>query len=173
MAYILIGIALCSGCTSVISTPVLEQVNEDIRFVDLQRNPEVYQGQTVIVAGVIVGTAYESDVKTILEAYQTRMNFEKRPVNLDVSQGRFLAEYDGFLDSEIYKKGREVTVAGVVQGLKVMKLGETEYRYPYLRIKEIHLWEKREPRVYDPYPWYPVGRPWGAWGGWYGPYWAD
>lgn len=163
------GITLFSGCTSVISTPVLKQVNEDIRFVDLQRNPEIYQGQTVLVAGVIVGTAYESDVKTILEAYQTQMNFEKRPVNLDVSEGRFLAEYDGFLDSEIYREGREVTIAGLVQGRKVMKLGETEYHYPYLRIKEIHLWGKRESRAYDSYPWYPLGSPWGVWGPWYGP----
>lgn len=55
------------------------------------------------------------------------MNFEERPINLDVSQGRFLGEYDGFLDSDIYAKGRQITLAGRVQGVKVMKLGQMEY----------------------------------------------
>lgn len=167
-----IGIALLTGCVSAISPQMMEQANQNIRFVDLKKDPDGYKGQTVLLAGVIVEARYESEGKTLLEAYQTQMNSEKRPILLDISEGRFLAEYDGFLDSDIYKKGREVTIAGLVQGGKVMKLGQVEYLYPYLKIKEIHLWEIREPKVHDPYPWYPLGSPWGPWGPWYGPYWA-
>ena len=60
-----------------------------------------------------------------------------------------------------------VTVAGKVTGAKTMKLGELEYRYPCIKIEEIHLWkEKKPPSYYDPYPWYPMGGPWGYWGPW-------
>jgi len=160
------------GCTQAISDSVLKQVNPGIRFFDLQRNPQAFKDQMVLLAGVIVKTTYQPDGKTRIEAYQTQMNYEKRPVNLDISQGRFLAEYDGFLDSDIYAKGRQVTLAGRFQGVKVMTLGQMDYSYPFVKIHEIHLWEKEEPRIYtDPYPWYPIGAPWGIWGGWYRPYW--
>ncbi|MDZ7696123.1 MAG: Slp family lipoprotein [Deltaproteobacteria bacterium] len=171
--FCLISLILLTGCTQVISDSVLKQVNPSIRFIDLRRDPRVYEGQMVLLAGVIVKTTYQPDGKTLIEAYQTQMNFEKRPVNLDMSQGRFLGEYDGFLDSDIYAKGRQVTIAGRFQEIEVMKLGEMDYPYPFLKIEEIHLWEKEEPRIYtDPYPWYPIGAPWGIWGGWYTPYWV-
>jgi len=173
ICYLLSIITLFTGCTKAISDSVLKQVNSNIRFIDLKRHPQAYEGQMVLLAGVIVRTSHESGGNTLVEAYQTEMNFEKRPINLDVSQGRFLAEYDGFLDGDIYAKGRKITVAGRVQGVKVMKLGQMEYPYPCIKIKEIHLWEKEEPRVYyDPYPWYPIGAPWGVWGTWYSPYWV-
>jgi outer membrane lipoprotein len=87
-----------------------------------------------------------------------------------------LALYQGgYLDSEIYAKGRRVTIAGTVQGEKVQMLGEIEYHYPYLIVKEIHLWVERkgvqyEPYYqwglwYDPYPWGMWYDPWGPW--WY------
>jgi outer membrane lipoprotein len=56
-------------------------------------------------------------------------------------------------------------------------LGEVEYRYPYLLVKEIHLWKEEKPVQHEPYawglwydPWYPWG-PWGFWGwhSWYYP----
>jgi outer membrane lipoprotein len=60
-----------------------------------------------------------------------------------------------------------VTVAGEVKGVKVMKLGEIDYHYPYILIKEIHLWKEQKPEIYEPYPWYPMG----PWGPRYYPFW--
>ena len=163
---------LWSGCAGVISKDVLKEVNRKITFGDLRKDTLAYLGETVLLGGVVVKVIYELD-HTLLELYQTEMDWEKRPENLDRSEGRFLAQYDGFLDSEIYQKGRSVTVAGIVQGVKTMKLGETDYRYPFLIIRGIHLWEKEKPLAYDPYPWYPIGPwgRWGPWGPWYYPYW--
>ena len=164
---------LFTGCTQAISDSIMKQVNPSIRFIDLQRDPQAFEGQMVLLAGVIVKTTYQPDGKTLIEAYQTQTNFEKRPVHPDTSQGRFLGEYSGFLDSDIYAKGRQITLAGRFQGVKRMKLGEMDYPYPFVNIKEIHLWEKASPRTYyDPYPWYPIGAPWGIWGGWHTPYWV-
>ncbi len=168
---VVIAAILFSGCAHVISEDVLKEVNTDINFAELRKNPLAYQGEMVLLGGVIVKVVYKQD-RTLLEIYQTEMDREERPVSLDVSGGRFLAKYDGFLDREIYRKGREVTVAGKVKGVKVMKLGEIDYHYPYILIKEIHLWKEKKPEIYEPYPWYPMGPwgMWGPWGPWYYPY---
>ena len=144
-------------------------MNPDISFTRLLKDPVSYRGQTVLLGGVIV-EATQNPEGTLLEVYQTEMDYEKRPINIDVSEGRFLALYKGFLDNEIYSKGRKITVAGVVTGVRTMKLGEIDYHYPSLLIKDIHLWEKERKKTWDPYFMYPWGM-WGPWDPWYYPYW--
>jgi len=171
MVILIIAANLYTGCAHVISKDALKSVNRNITFAELRKSPQYYQGEMVLLGGVIVRVKYKEDV-TLLEIYQTEMNREDRPVDLDVSGGRFLAQYGGFLDRAIYRKGREVTIAGIVKGVKIMKLGEIDYHYPYILIKDIHLWKVEEPRTCDPYPWYPIGL-WGMrgpWGPWYYPY---
>jgi outer membrane lipoprotein len=167
------GIALCllSGCVHAVSRDVLKEVDKEITFSALIKGPAAYQGRVVLLGGVIVTTVNKQE-GTLLEVYQTRLDSAGRPMDTDRSEGRFLALYQGFLDSEIYKQGREVTLVGTVEGEKVQPLGEIEYHYPYLIIKEIHLWEEEEPVQYEPYSWDPwddFRGPWGF-GGWY-PWW--
>ena len=167
------GMALCllSGCFHAVSRGVLKEVDKEITFSALLKEPTAYQGRVVLLGGVIVKTVNKQE-GSLLEVYQTSVDREGRPTDTDRSEGRFLALYQGFLDSEIYSKGREVTIAGTVQGEKVQPLGEIEYRYPYLVIKEIHLWEEEKPVQYEPYPWGPWSSwddPWGR-RGWY-PWW--
>ncbi|HDM78343.1 MAG TPA: hypothetical protein ENG51_18060 [Deltaproteobacteria bacterium] len=91
----------------------------------------------------------------------------RKTKDVDESDGRFLALYNGYLDVVIYTRGREVVVGGEIKGKRELPLGEIEYTYPLILIKEIHLFKaKREERVYPyPYPFwcYP---PW-----WYYPCW--
>ena len=157
---------LFSGCAHVISRATLDEAAEDITFAELRQDPSRFLGRTVVLGGVIVKTVPEKS-DTLIEVYQTGTDRWGEPVNLDSSEGRFLAFYEGFLDSEIWSKGRKVTIAGKVEGEKTKKLGDLDYRYPYIKIKEIHLWRKPMP-AYDRYPWYPWG-PWGPW--WWDPFW--
>jgi len=146
-----------SGCAHVISEDILKGVDKEISFEELLEDPDKYQGKIVLLGGVIVKTENKQH-GTILEIYQTELDSYGRPINTDVSQGRFLALYEEFLDSEIYRKGRRVTVAGVVRGVEVMKLGEIDYHYPYLLLQEIHLWkdeQRCEIASYDSGLWYP------------------
>jgi len=159
-----------SGCAHVIPKDILQEVNKEITFAELHRTPQAYQGKVVLLGGVIVQTVIKED-RTLLEVYQTGIDRRGRPVKLDVSGGRFLARYEGFLDSEIYRKGRKVTIAGVVQGEEIMRLGEVDYHYPYLVVKEIHLWEEEQPVPYAPYPWYFWDPWWYPWYPWHDPYW--
>jgi outer membrane lipoprotein len=158
-----------SGCAHVIPKKIIQQANTEITFAELQKTPSAYQGELILVGGVIVKTENRKE-GTLLEVYQTEMSRMGEPEKLDVSEGRFVALYEGFLDNAIYRKGRKVTIAGIVQGEKSMRIGELDYRCPYLLVKHIHLWEKEELRSYEPYPWprYPWWYPFSTW---YDPYW--
>ena len=138
--FFIFGIALCllSGCVYAVSRGVLEEVDREITFSALVKDPAAYQGRVVLLGGVIVKTVNKQE-GTLLEVYQTNLDREGRPTDTDRSEGRFLGLYQGFLDSEIYKQGRQVTVAGTVQGEMIQLLGEIDYRYPYLLIKHTTL----------------------------------
>ena len=168
-------LGLLSGCAHVISRGALKQVDAKITFAALLKDPNAYAGKVVLLGGIIVNTINKQE-GTLLEVYETALDQEGKPVNTDVSEGRFLALYQGFLDSEIYKQGRRVTIAGTVQGEKVQKLDEIQYHYPYLIVKEIHLWkvaEYADYNQYGPYPYYGYGPwydPWYPWGPWWYPW---
>jgi outer membrane lipoprotein len=147
------------ACAHVIPQGVLQQADMGLTFSALRKAPEKHKGKTVFLGGVIVGLTNKK-AGSLLEVYQTALNRRGKPVELDSSEGRFLALYQGLLESQIYQKGRRVTLAGTVQGSKAMKLGEMEYRYPYIVIEEIYLWEKEKSIRYEPYPW-------GLWDPWY------
>jgi outer membrane lipoprotein len=167
-------LGLLSGCAHAISRGVLKQVDTRITFAALLKDPNAYKGKVVLLGGVIVKTINKQE-GTLLEVYETALNREGKPLNTDKSEGRFLALYQGYLDSEIYKQGRTVTLAGIVEGEKVQPLGEIQYRYPYLIVKEIRLWKEEELAdyyQYEPYPWGPWYDPWYPWGSWWYPSWG-
>lgn len=154
---------LFAGCSHVISKETLNEIDKQITFAELRKDSSLYRGKIVLLGGVIVKALNEKD-GTILEIYQTRLDSGGKPMDLDRSKGRFLALYRGFLDNEIYRNGRRVTIAGIVEGERNMKLGKIDYSYPYLTVKEIHLWKDVSDNYY-PYHW----DPWGPY--WYDPYW--
>jgi outer membrane lipoprotein len=136
-------LGLLSGCAHVISRGALKQVDAKITFAALLKDPNAYAGKVVLLGGVIVETVNKQE-GTLLEVYETALDQEGKPVNTDVSEGRFLALYPGFLDSVIYRSGRRVTLTGIVVGARAQQLGEIQYRYPYLLVKELHLLKEEE-----------------------------
>ncbi|MEN6620417.1 MAG: Slp family lipoprotein [Smithella sp.] len=152
---------LIISCTP-FSREVIKESKKDVNLSDVVKNPEKYKGELIIWGGVIVETISKPD-ETLIIVRQTELDFEKRPENLDKSAGRFMIQYQGFLDPVIYSKGREVTVAGTIAGTEERAIGEHRYIYPIVKAREIHLWEKITPQYYydpwlyrDPflYPWF-------------------
>ena len=165
--YITLGLfLLATGCATVISEELKKSVSKELAFKEIITEPDAYKGKTVLISGIILGSKNTKE-GTLIEVLQKPADMEGRPKDVDESDGRFLALYDGYLDTAIYTRGREVVVGGEIKGRRVLPLGEIEYAYPLILVKEIHLFKaKREERVY-PYPYsfwcYP---PW-----WYYPYW--
>ncbi|WP_156912605.1 Slp family lipoprotein [Methylocaldum szegediense] len=162
----LLSVAGCS--TSPFSKSVRTVTKKQPSFYEIIARPEAYKGRTVMLGGVIVQTTNRPQF-TEIEVVQKPLDRSDRPEDVDTSAGRFLIRCNRFLDSAVYAKGREVTVAGEVQGKETKPLDQINYTYPVIGCKEIHLWATRPTYVYYPMPyWYD---PW--WRGWpgYYPYW--
>lgn len=58
-----------------------------------------------------------------------------------VSEGRFIASFDEFLDPADYAQGREITVVGTIGGVEYGKVGQADYKYPLVQASAHQLWD--------------------------------
>lgn len=157
---IMLAAVLCISCAP-FSREIMQQVDENVTINDVQKNLEQFKGRKVLWGGVIVETENRSNETRIL-IMQTALDVEKRPVDKDRSEGRFILKQNDFLDPVIYAQGREITVVGEVVGKEDLPLGKIRYDYPVVMAEHCVLWEK--PGYYYPYPY--------LYDYYYGPYWG-
>ena len=115
------------------------------------KDPDAYKGKIVIWSGLIIGTKNLKE-GTLIEILQKPADSAGKPKDVDHSDGRFLALYNGYLDAAIYSGGRKLAVAGEINGKRLLPLGEIEYAYPLISIKEIHLFKVKKEETLNPYP---------------------
>jgi len=138
-----------------IAGTIRDQVDPKLTFTEIFHSPDSFVGKKIILGGEIVVTHNLENVSEIV-VVQKSLDSSGYPSDSDNTQGRFIFRQPGYLESEIYSKGRRVTGAGTVVGSKQGQVGETEYRFPVIEIEQIHLWEKPEPFYYSyPYYWGP------------------
>ena len=144
-----------------------QQVDPNIPLTNIFQTPEIYTGSKVIVGGVIVAVR-NTQVGSEIEVIQKDLNSAGYPRNVDRSLGRFLFRKSGFLEPQIFKKGRRITGAGAVLGVQAGKIGEADYSFLVIDAEELRLLETYQ-YSYDPYgyPYYWAG---GYWGPYWGPY---
>ncbi|MBS0431768.1 MAG: Slp family lipoprotein [Proteobacteria bacterium] len=128
------------------------------------------QGSRVRWGGRIIDTEPRQAQTCFFVLAQT-LDGQSRPNRDEQSSGRFVACKDGFYDPEVYAKGRDLTVAGTLDGSMTRKVGQYDYNYPLVHADVVYLWAKRP--AYNPQPFYspfydPFWGPWGA-GPWFYP----
>ena len=166
------------GCSTVINKDLMKSASINVPFSEMQKNADPYKGKLYLLGGLIVSTKFTEEGSVIEAAYfpaNNRGNLEKsKPSNV-----RFLATLSrgkGILDPVLYKRGREITIAGEFTGTKTEDIEKMSYTYPVFDIKEIYLWEEKTEVVpyygmsaygypYYPYMWDRYG-PWSPWRGW-------
>ena len=158
------------GCAHVISKDVRAEVDPTLSFRQVLQDPNRFKGKTVLWGGEIVQTTNQKDGSTLIEILERRLDQRGDPDGTSPSEGRFLVLSEKYMDSYIYRRGRRITVAGDILGEKTKLLGEMDYRYPLISIKQIYLWPVYDyvPSPYYPYYYYdPWWRPtpWYPWGG--------
>lgn len=153
------------GC-ALMSPEVENEALPPIPFKVLIENGDKYKGDTVILGGYVISVENKTD-HTRIVAVQSPLGVGKKPKAKDLSQGRLILIYNGFIDPEVYAKDRQITVGG-----KILSSSATDPKAPYpfleIEIKEIHLWPIKKPSPpphwYDDY--HPYYYPW-----WWHPYW--
>jgi outer membrane lipoprotein len=167
-----VGLVLASlaGCTHAISRPNRQDALKGLTPESIISAFDTYQGQLVLMGGEIIETR-NLERETVIEVLQKPLSqSSERPVQRPEYHGRFWVRYDAFKDPYVFGKGREITVAGIVVGKEVSKIGRRDYTYLVLENKETHLWPERADShdayfhdfPYPPFWWYD---PW--WPHWY------
>ena len=161
LAWLLISVLTAVSACSVVSHPVKKAATSGVPFPTLAAEAERYRDQTVVLGGYLLKTE-NLEIETLLTVLQAPLGIRDEPGSKDRSQGRFQVRWNGFLDPEVYKKGRRVTVAGRVVGSRMRRVGSRSVSYLQLTGIEIHLWKNHQsaygapfyPYYYDPWPWY-------------------
>ncbi len=164
--FILLTAALViSGCTSIISSNVLKGVDKGITLELVQANPEAFKAKHVLWGGLIIKTTNLERVSEI-EVLETPLAYNDVPTE-GKSRGRFIVRVNGFIDAAVYKAGEGLTVAGVVAGSSVRKIGKMDYAYPVVTPIELKVVEPYSEEDYNNYDSYYYGPNYGPY---YGPY---
>jgi outer membrane lipoprotein len=129
---------LLSGCTHLISEKSRMQADHSVTFRSLQENPDAFKGKFILLGGLITG------IKQVPEGYQLevieyRLDSEEMPDTSARSDGRFLVIIPPDVGPATFRPGMLISVAGEVAGKTVKPLEHTEYTYPVLVVKEIHI----------------------------------
>lgn len=158
LAVLLGACAGCAGGSGVVPEALDAQVDKSLSFVHLAASPDSYQSKLVLVGGEILNAKRLAE-GTQLEILQLPLDEDQQPVpRRSESQGRFLAMDPSGRDPATIEAGARVTVVGEVTGATVGRVDESEYRYPTLTVKHLHVWEDR-PVQRGPYvsPWWGFG----------------
>ena len=166
LAVTLLTAAFAAGCASYLPEAIRKAPPTDLGVAQVRHDIDLYKGQYVRWGGTIASTENRKD-STLVEVVAHELDSDGRPRETDVSQGRFIARISGFVDPAVYATGREITVAGRIEGSLTRKIGEYEYKYPAVNVEVAHLWAQRVPYPRDyyyydpfwPYPSYPWGYP--------------
>lgn len=147
---------LLQSCAYPIAQDLVDRSDKTVSFSMLQTDSDRYHGKLVILGGRIAGVT-SLTMGTLLEVDEAPLDYWGKPLRRGAAQGRFLVYSPAYLDPMNYVAGREITVAGEVQGtsLKLPDEGKAKkYPYPVLRSRQIKLWPRArnlaEPEWLDP-----------------------
>ena len=81
--------------------------------------------------------------QTCFEIASFPLDGAARPQPSDESLGRFIACAPGFYEPTVYTPGRDLTVAGALNGATTGKVGQYDYRFPRVDATTVYLWPER------------------------------
>jgi outer membrane lipoprotein len=150
-----------TACSPVLNRDLMNRGIREVPFSGLRETPDAYEGKLFILGGLIVESRFTGTGSQI-EALAVPVDSLGYLESSERSQGRFLAvnpRSQGLLDPLVYRRGREVTIAGTFIEARKGKIDEMDYVYPVFEIKQIYLWDERKdyynsPGYYSNYPYY-------------------
>ncbi|MCX7770700.1 MAG: Slp family lipoprotein [Proteobacteria bacterium] len=126
------------SCAHVISDESLRTIDRNVKVENIFTEAENYKGRNVLLGGMIINVTNEERA-TYIEVLEKPLDFRGYPEDTDISRGRFLVYYEGFLDSAVYSRGKYITVVGEIIGTTVGKIEKAEYKYPVIKSRELKL----------------------------------
>jgi outer membrane lipoprotein len=147
-------VLVTASCTSheyVIPEPIANQIDTSLTFDQLQASPTSHVGKVVVLGGEVLNAKRLPD-GTSMEILQIPLDGSEPTMEVQQSQGRFLAVQKEFLDPATLSGRPRVTIVGEVTGAKTQRLDDIEYTYPVLAVKHMKVWQDRSPDGSRPGP---------------------
>lgn len=134
-----------SGCHryQVIPDQLRSQVNQEVKFAEIKQNPSRYLGETVVLGGEVLRATRLQD-RTRVDVLELPLSEQFVPaVKRIASGGRFIAfdQKGNIVDPAIFQEGMRVTIVGEILPPIVEPLGEGNYVYPVLAIRDMTVWD--------------------------------
>jgi len=133
-------IFLFAGCATTVPKEIGSKVTYYGEFAQLQKSPEQYNGEFVILGGRIVEITNDPPFSNMI-VLQFPLDANHKPRMNDPSEGRFLVKSLPFLDPAVYSPGSFMSVAGTVAGKEVRPVGGYSYVYPVIVPTRIWKWD--------------------------------
>jgi outer membrane lipoprotein len=131
---------LFGGCATTVPKEIVTKVTYYGEFAELQKSPEKFDGEFVILGGRIVEIANDPPFSNMI-VLQFPLDANHQPRINDPSEGRFLVRSEPFLDPAVYSPGTVISVAGTVAGKEVRPVGGYSYVYPVIVPTRIWKWD--------------------------------
>jgi len=134
---VLLSSIILSGCVSM--PKPLSGEFAGIKPADVANNPAV-TGRQVRWGGSILKT-YSDNGRSCMEILGQSLDEDlAKPVDPDLSVGRFVACKDNFLDPAVFAPGRQVTVTGHIEGIASTSINDFDYQYAVIGTDVLFLW---------------------------------
>ena len=125
---------------SMIPESLEEQVDWELPFDYVLKNPAFYQGQLVCFGGEVL-SARRLESETRIEVLQLPLYSNHEPqMTRTLSAGRFLTYQKEFLDPATLPRGTRITVVGTVRGPETAPLDDAQYTFPVLDVRHLVVW---------------------------------
>lgn len=152
------ALTLILTACAVVPEPPPDQALPEMSFAEIVAAAAHYRGKTLTLGGSVLEVV-NLKAQTRIEALQVPLGVGQKPKNKDLSQGRLILLYNGFLDPEVYGKGRLITVSGTLLGSSASEGSQEPYPYLRVQVNDLHLWSVEKPKpppepYWDPF-WYP------------------
>ena len=132
-------LVLVAGCANPFPQDLLAKVEQNVTYQAFQDEPERYAGKLMMFGGEIIETKNDAEGAWII-VRQKQLNKEGRPKWNAESGGQFLIVTKSYLDLGAFRRGRSITVIGLVKGSKTLPLSGADYWYPLLEAQQLHIW---------------------------------
>jgi len=163
---------LLASCAPVLNSELMGEGTRNASLDELKANPDAHKGKLFILGGLIVETRF-AEKGSQVEVLSVPVDSRGYPEESEGTDGRFLAllpKEKGLLDPLVFKKGREISLAGTFIETRKAKIDEMEYVYPVFEIRQIILFKEAYYYEYPYYPHYGYPYPYGYGPPWWGPW---
>ncbi|MCM2266114.1 MAG: Slp family lipoprotein [Desulfuromonadales bacterium] len=138
--FTLCAAVLVTGCGAPLGPEVRNQLDPDLDFAEVQAEPQRFQGKSLMLGGSIVSLKTD-DEGSFLEILRWDLNRWGEPLALAEAGDRFLVYTPRQIDTDLYTRGRLVTLGGTLIGTADITTNERKESVLRFDLLGIHLWD--------------------------------